>query len=361
MPEERLVICPECKFPNMPGATACLTCKASLVRRSSSNARTTRYGPAGAAAAAGLGPGTQPDANLRPRGFVPAMSDTPTRPFVRPRGGLLEPADPLADGARAAADELARGPDVPIVGWLRCGSLPPIALGPKRSVTMGRAQDCDLILPHSTVSRVHAVVRVLGRQLVLEDRSSYGSYLNGKPVTSSSLAVGDRIGIGPYEVRVLGPGPDGLESGTGESEDHTQPLDFAAFRQVPGDAELLGTLDRPGALFQILQTIELNGKSGILKVTSGHLAGELALWEGRPLFAHLGELRDDEAVLAMAGLRSGSFCLWGAEVDPASARMTTSLTRLMLEASRQLDETVRDESSAEHRPLSTDQTHPPEG
>lgn len=354
MPEDRLVICPECKFPNMPGATACLTCKASLARRAPATSRSARPGGTGS------GPATQR--------LVPSMSDTPTRPFVRPRdGGLLRPVDPLSEGRRPG-EEVPPPAEGPIVGWLRCGSLPPIALGPKRSVTMGRGQDCDLILPHSTVSRVHALVRVVGHQLVFEDRSSYGSYLNGKPIKATQLAVGDRIGIGPYEVKVLGPEPYDPESGAGESEEHTQPLDFAAFRQVPGEAELLGTLDRPGALFHILQSIELNGKSGILKLTSGSQAGELAIAEGRPLRAHLGALKDDEAVLAMVRLRAGSFCFWGGETGAGASSMTTSLTRLLLEASRQMDERVRDASEVTEIPadgssddrgaLPSDQTHP---
>ena len=326
MPEDRLLICAECKFPNMPGARSCLTCKAPLKPRSES-------GPAPRDGEAGRSTVRLDrrllDADPDDPALRPAIADTPTRPFVRPRGGgLLRPVELRAEPAET--------PDGPIVGWLRCEPLPPIALGPKRAVTMGRGQDCDLILPHPTVSRVHAVVRVLGRQLVLEDRSSYGSYLNARPVSSSQLQVGDRIGIGPYEVRVLA--PDASEQESEEGEEHTQPLDFASFRQVPAQAELLGSLERV-SLLEILQTLELHGKSGTLKVTSGSIAGELMVREGRPLCAVMGELRDDEAVLSMVLLREGSFCFWGGGLPgEVQATMTTSLTRLLLEASRRLDE-----------------------
>ena len=334
MPEERLVICANCKFPNMPGARLCLTCKAPL--------RALRP----------PGPGAS-DAELPTQAVqIPSIVDTPTRPFVRTRQGL-RPAEPRPQEAHEA-------PDGPIVAWLRCEPLPPIALGPKHSVSMGRGQECDLILPHPTVSRVHAVVRVLGRQLVFEDRSSYGSFINQKPTSSTQLQVGDRIGIGPYEVRVLG--PDATESEAPGEEEHTQPLDFTSFRQVPAQAELLGSLER-SSLLEILQTIELNRKTGLLKVTAGSVAGELVLRDGRPLTATLGALRDEEAVYSMLLLRTGSFCFWGAEPGEVEASMTTPITRLLLEASRRLDDLERASASdtdldAVDDPSSEDTHHP---
>lgn len=327
MPEDRLLICVECKFPNMPGARTCLTCKAPLKPRSAGGPLTAPTEPPSEAGRSTV----RLDRRLLEGGDIPhPIADTPTRPFVRPRGGGLPRPVELR------SEPVPITPDGPIVGWLRCEPLPPIALGPKRTVTMGRGPDCDLILPHPTVSRVHAVIRVLGRQLVFEDRSSYGSFLNARPVSSAQLSVGDRIGIGPYEVRVLA--PDASEQESEGGEEHTQPLDFTSFRQVPAQAELLGSLERV-SLLEILQTIELHGKSGTLKVTSGSLAGELTVREGRPQNASLGELRDEEAVLSMVLLREGSFCFWGGELPPdVPVSMTSSLTRLLLEASRRQDE-----------------------
>lgn len=63
--------------------------------------------------------------------------------------------------------------------------------------TIGRADGNDLVLPESSVSRQHALVKRQGSGFVVEDLgSTNGVLLNGKPVKSGPLKDGDRLQIG---------------------------------------------------------------------------------------------------------------------------------------------------------------------
>jgi ABC-type multidrug transport system ATPase subunit len=70
----------------------------------------------------------------------------------------------------------------------------------KSKVVIGRATDCDLCLPHATVSRYHALLERAGEGLRLRDLGSInGVWINGRRVNDrSGLQDGDRFGVGPF-------------------------------------------------------------------------------------------------------------------------------------------------------------------
>jgi len=67
----------------------------------------------------------------------------------------------------------------------------------KEGVTIGRGEDCDVVLMERQVSRHHAQIRRLDSQYVLEDLGSRnGTYVNGREVTEPYvLQDGDEIQI----------------------------------------------------------------------------------------------------------------------------------------------------------------------
>jgi type VI secretion system protein ImpI len=74
-----------------------------------------------------------------------------------------------------------------------------------RDGSIGRAEDCDWVLPAAGVSRVHAMVRCLNGMYFIEDRSTNGMLLNGRPLVKgdpASLKDGDRLQIDTFEVAV---------------------------------------------------------------------------------------------------------------------------------------------------------------
>ena len=74
-----------------------------------------------------------------------------------------------------------------------------------RDGSIGRAEDCDWVLGAAGVSRVHAMVRCLNGMYFIEDRSTNGMLLNGRPLVKgdpASLKDGDRLQIDTFEVAV---------------------------------------------------------------------------------------------------------------------------------------------------------------
>ncbi|NOZ29025.1 MAG: FHA domain-containing protein [Chloroflexi bacterium] len=67
----------------------------------------------------------------------------------------------------------------------------------KQSLTIGRADDCDIVLPDRVVSRHHARVYWIDGDYYVEDLGSKnGTYVNGKEVTEAQqLEDGDEIQI----------------------------------------------------------------------------------------------------------------------------------------------------------------------
>jgi pSer/pThr/pTyr-binding forkhead associated (FHA) protein len=78
---------------------------------------------------------------------------------------------------------------------------PPVRLAGQQ--TIGRAEDCTVILDHPTVSKHHATVRWDGAVFVLDDsKSRNGSSVNGRRVTTPTpLHDGDTVILGEVVFR----------------------------------------------------------------------------------------------------------------------------------------------------------------
>lgn len=57
------------------------------------------------------------------------------------------------------------------------------------SITIGRSSKCDIIVPDSYVSAVHAEISRVNGQYVYRDRSSNGSTINGQLIHNTAIAV----------------------------------------------------------------------------------------------------------------------------------------------------------------------------
>src|SRR5688572_6440744 len=67
---------------------------------------------------------------------------------------------------------------------------------------IGRLNDCDLVLNHPTVSRMHAGINEVGGRFYIVNLSgSNATTLNGRVISfdeTEALANGDQIRIGPF-------------------------------------------------------------------------------------------------------------------------------------------------------------------
>lgn len=294
-------VCPGCRFPNLPGSLVCLTCKAPL---------------------------------------PPTSGEASTERMVLPAGGLLgaasvtDKASPRRPPPSASVDQLSDTMRRRTLAWLACDPFDPIPVGAVPTVTIGRGREHGLVLPHTGVSRHHATIRALGRTMLIEDLSTFGTFVNGQRVVSSrEVQAGDRITIGPYELRLLA-----VSSGD-EKSDHEGTRQLSALVD-PEATSMAGSLARVPAL-EVLQGFEFHSKSGTFHVvTSEGVEGAVTIFEGRPMHARFGTLVGDEAVLAMALLEAGQFRVL-TKAEPGVPTIRASLTELLLEANRRLDERSR--------------------
>ena len=219
---------------------------------------------------------------------------------------------------------------------LFCPPLAPVELAAGARVAIGRGKDCELALFTDSASRRHAEVYAEGAEFFVRDLGSKnGTYVNGEAVTRPrALRPGDRIGIGTSAVtfcRVEGSLAGFLSDPSGHE---TMIFARAAAREV-----FRGELAEI-PIFVVLQMLEMGHKSGVLEVTTD--AGWARMWlgDGQPLHAETEKARGMEAALAVVGASRGAFD-FKAGVEAPERSFDASMTELLLEASRQLDESQR--------------------
>ena len=72
---------------------------------------------------------------------------------------------------------------------------------PESGASIGREPGNLIQLPDPKVSKQHAFVGMSGGGWTIEDlRSTNGTLVNGARVKTARLKVGDRVGIGPFEL-----------------------------------------------------------------------------------------------------------------------------------------------------------------
>lgn len=321
------VACPRCKFENTSRATKCLSCGTALDNPSASQSQVVTRRESRPAVVPSLDDEVVADA------VVPSLADEvqPTQPRS---GDELQTVRFKSSSVRAHVEPLP-APRVVVseedaanaVLWLRCHPFDPIPVGHKPVVEIGRSAKCDMVLAHGSVSRVHAIVRLVGGGAVIEDRSSYGTYVNGTRVHTHDLSAGDTLTIGPYDIEALE-----RDVSAPSDEEGTRPLRTFASSEAIG-----GRLERV-SLAEVLQQIEFNEKTGTLEVFAEGLEGVFVVYEGKPIYANLGDTADADAVIQMLRLRRGTFS-FAAKVEAGEMTMAgQTITGLLMDASRQLDE-----------------------
>ncbi|HBZ71330.1 MAG TPA: hypothetical protein DEP35_17005 [Deltaproteobacteria bacterium] len=220
---------------------------------------------------------------------------------------------------------------------------PPVALRKDATWVVGRSSSCDLPLASLEASRRHAEIRYDGARAVLRDLgSTNGTLLNGQPLTGErELKPGDRIEIAGQVItfclmqsRAGGPlaGPD-----TGEVE-------TVLFERRTDVEALRGELAEIPS-FAVLQILEMGRKTGVLQITSDGAEGRIWLEDGAPVHAEAKTLLGFDAALSLVSAVKGRFAFESGAAPPERTIRST-VTELLLEASRLQDEHDRDAESA---------------
>ena len=169
----------------------------------------------------------------------------------------------------------------PPVAWLISEMRPPIPIA--GSVSLGRSEQCDIVLPFKTISRVHAVLSVTDGAVCIEDSSSNGTFVNGERVTSTGLDVGDLVEIGPFSFELA----------------HRPSCDTDETLGADQDAGVFSR-ESPRA---VIARLEAGRSTGTLCIPNG----ELVVSDGALVSASLDQLRGLQALQAIAELREGCY------------------------------------------------------
>jgi hypothetical protein len=215
---------------------------------------------------------------------------------------------------------------------LFCPPHPPVALGQRDTVAIGRSRSCDLRLPGGDASRRHAEISGGPNGFTLVDLgSTNGTYVNGQRVQKHLLRPGDRIEIGNSMITFCEVG-GGLENvGLDRDRERTIQVERPAGAQVfEGDLAEIPP-------FAVLQMLEMGKKSGLLSIEADQATGRLWLAHGAPIHAETKRCSGFDAAIEIVNFTGGRFTFRPHE-DAAERTIEASVTELLLEASRMLDE-----------------------
>ncbi|HHH30505.1 MAG TPA: FHA domain-containing protein, partial [Polyangiaceae bacterium] len=203
-------------------------------------------------------------------------------------------------------------------------------------VTVGRSGDVDLTLVEGMVSRRHAVFRVAGGELTIEDAgSTNGTFVNGDKIRKRSLQEGDRVLIGTTILKVVF---SRLPLGTKPPPPKSRPNDDM---QTTDRSGMTGRLEEVG----VPELLEMFGSARqrvILELESPR--GNALVWiaGGRVLDCEVRELPGAPAAKCIGralGFESGSFAVRPYHA-PDDARLDAAIPELLVDGLFKLDEST---------------------
>ncbi len=216
---------------------------------------------------------------------------------------------------------------------LFCPPLAPVEVPRNGRVSIGRGRDCDFAVCTDDASRRHAEVYADDGLFVVRDLlSRNGTFVNGELIGGPRrLEPGDRIGVGSAAITfcLVQSSLDGFLSDPAGQE-------TALFTEKrAGDAFAGDLAEMP--TFVVLQMLEMGHKTGLLELETD--SGPVRIWlgDGQPLHAETEKSQGIDAALVLVGATTGRF-RYDARAALPERTLQISMTELLLEASRRLDE-----------------------
>ena len=212
---------------------------------------------------------------------------------------------------------------------------PPLRLDSDREVVIGRSRSCELTLQVGQASRRHAAVRFEDGHFRVRDLgSTNGTFVNEEPLEAERvLHPGDRIELGGAVVTFCQVG-EVLEDAMNDPGDGQTIL---MARPRSGEREALRGSFEEIPSFAVLQILEMGSHTGLLSVESSDGASSMWLENGRLIHAETQKAEGFDAATEIVGNTSGRF-LFEPDAEPPSRSIDASVTAVILEASRLMDE-----------------------
>lgn len=210
---------------------------------------------------------------------------------------------------------------------------PPLQLPASGSVLIGRSSEAGLRVNDADTSRRHAKIECGAGRFVLHDLSSTnGTWVNDKRIEEHVLQPGDRIEIGDNHIVFCHVEAD-IESPPDDSAStlfREQPTHGARGRIFSGDLSEIPP-------YAVVQILELGRKTGELSLEGDVASGRIWLLRGDPVHAETKGQVGFDAALTLINASSGRFA-FEPTLDTPQPTIEASVTQLLLEASRLLDE-----------------------
>jgi hypothetical protein len=246
-----------------------------------------------------------------------------------------------------------------------------------REYLIGRGEEADVRIDEDTVSRRHAILSLKSDEIVLQDCSKNGTYVNGRPILDAFLKHGDQVHIGHTIFKILTHTPAAVQWIIGGAQParatanaphrpaavaaSTAPktLDVAP-RAVVTAAPQPGGSARPAAApvtehfrgsigdiapTDLLQLFATTRKTGTLVLRSRDMVGRIHFVHGRVCHATLDDgpavnVGADPLKVLYRLLRwsDGTFELEPPDGGPIPHTIQDSTDQILLEAMHQLDE-----------------------
>ncbi len=209
--------------------------------------------------------------------------------------------------------------------------LPPLSLDARPMVVIGRSRDCDLVLPTPDASLQHCKVSAQDERFSVRDlESRNGTFVNGERIRIERvLSPGDQIEVGSATITFceVASGLHRVASSDAETQFFSKPTPAEALQ---GDLAEIPP-------FAVLQILEMGEKTGMLELSGDDGIGRLWFTAGRPTHAQVGKRVGFDAAVELTNTARGRFS-FEPQIDAPHATIDASITELLLEAARQLDE-----------------------
>ncbi|MBN2035126.1 MAG: FHA domain-containing protein [Chitinispirillaceae bacterium] len=230
----------------------------------------------------------------------------------------------------------------------------PVQVPTRKRMTFGRTDDNDIVLHEARVSRKHAAIEYKKPYFVLIDLgSSNGTFLNNVKLSapqSAALQNWDKIRIASavFTARIV--------EKQSEIMDEFKELRSRAQREVTeiiNLKELWNQENAPGFAgdlahlcpVELFQMIESGGKSGIISMQTPSGEGTFTLSNGHLAEASFNNKDGEEAVYDVLNQNQGSFTFSPQTITIDNPQITMSITFLLIEGCRRLDEAAMDTSA----------------
>lgn len=124
------------------------------------------------------------------------------------------------------------------------GTVDTIQIDVSRPVSLGRGQECNVVLPAPEVSRRHISLVVIDEKLKLTDESVNGTWIGSRRVHNETVSIkaGSVLRVGPYKVRVK-PMDAGVDFKTDTAVTGSYTVGQVNAARVTGESQN-GTIDR---------------------------------------------------------------------------------------------------------------------